>query len=76
MGLKLNSMVYIKGLGQDCSNSSELAMELLQSCIKPSIYQLHSEFACILWQNYCAFKICMIKVSDISYNGIIYSAEL
>ena len=28
---------YIDGLVQDCSNSSELAMELLQSCIKPSI---------------------------------------
>ena len=29
--------VYIDGLVQDCSNSSALAMELLQSCIKPSI---------------------------------------
>ena len=28
---------YINGLVQDCSNSSVLAMELLQSCIKPSI---------------------------------------
>ena len=30
-------MEYIDGLVQDCSNSSVLAMELLQSCIKPSI---------------------------------------
>ena len=30
---------YIDGLDQDCSNSSALAMELLQSCTKPSIYQ-------------------------------------
>ena len=29
---------YIDGLVQDCSNSSALAMELLQSCIRPSIY--------------------------------------
>ena len=28
---------YIGGLVQDCSNSSALAMELLQSCTKPSI---------------------------------------
>ena len=29
--------VHIDGLVQDCSNSSALAMELLQSCTKPSI---------------------------------------
>ena len=29
---------YIDGLVPDCSNSSALAMELLQSCTKPSIY--------------------------------------
>ena len=29
---------YIDGLVSDCSNSSALAMELLQSCTKPSIY--------------------------------------
>ena len=29
---------YVDGLVQDCSNSSALAMELLQSCTKPSIY--------------------------------------
>ena len=28
------------GLVQDCSNSSALAMELLQSCTKPSKYHL------------------------------------
>ena len=28
---------YIDGLAQDCSNSSALAMQLLQSCPKPSI---------------------------------------
>ena len=29
---------HIDGLVQDCSNSSALAMELLPSCTKPSIY--------------------------------------
>ena len=29
---------HIESLVQDCSNSSALAMELLQSCTKPSIY--------------------------------------
>ena len=31
---------HIDGLVQDCSNSSALAMELLQSCTKPSIYSI------------------------------------
>ena len=35
----------VNGLVQDWSNSSELAMELLQSCIKPSI----SPYADFLW---------------------------
>ena len=40
--LKLNqwtaNMHYADGLAQDCSNSSVLAMELLQSCTKPSMW--------------------------------------
>ena len=28
---------HIDGLAQDCNNSSVLAMELLQSCAKPSL---------------------------------------
>ena len=31
---------HIDGLVQDCSNSSALAMELLQSCTKPLTYGL------------------------------------
>ena len=31
--------LYINGLVQDCSNSIANALELLQSCSKPSIYQ-------------------------------------
>ena len=37
MYVSLVSLQYIDGLAQDCSNSSGLAMELLQSCTKPSI---------------------------------------
>ena len=32
---------HIDGLVQDCSNSSALAMELLQSRTKPSMYLIH-----------------------------------
>ena len=41
--------VYIDGLVQDCSNSSALTMELLQSCTKTSIctYTL-LDFLCVL----------------------------
>ena len=31
---------YIDGLAQDCSNSSALAMELLQSCTKSSTWTI------------------------------------
>ena len=34
----LQDRIYIDGLVQDCSNSSALAMELLQPCTKQSIY--------------------------------------
>ena len=30
---------YIDGLAQSCSKSSALAMELLHSCTKPSVYE-------------------------------------
>ena len=33
------------GLVPDCSNSSALAMEVLQSCTKPSIYELYHSLA-------------------------------
>ena len=36
----LHCHCHIDGLVQDCSNSSALAVELLQSCTKPSIYIL------------------------------------
>ena len=36
----MDVMLYVNGLVQDCRNSSALAMELLQSCTKPSIYDV------------------------------------
>ena len=36
-GTSADSDDHIYGLVQDCSNSSALAMELMQSCAKPSI---------------------------------------
>ena len=36
-GFDLQQLVHIDGLMQDCSYSSALAMELLQSCTKPSM---------------------------------------
>ena len=36
-GRQVNGQQHIDGLVQDCSNSSVLSMELLQSCTKPSL---------------------------------------
>ena len=35
----MKNIFHIDGFVQDCSNSGALAMELLQSCTKPSIYK-------------------------------------
>ena len=43
---------YIDGLVQDCSNSSALAMELLQSCTEPSIW------LCVIWCHAYAVHLC------------------
>ena len=39
---------HVDGLVQDCSNSSALAMELLQSCTKPLMYSSCSVIAVII----------------------------
>ena len=41
----------INGLVQDCSNSSALAMELLQSCAKPSKCQNVQSASDIYWDS-------------------------
>ena len=56
------SIRHTDGLGQDRSNSSALAMELLQSCTKPSI---------LPWpQSRCPFII------DKSFNSIEYKVPV
>ena len=58
----------IDGLVQDCSNSSVLAMEVLQSCTKPLRYQFigwsqskedqaQALLPPILWSSWSAFKV-------------------
>ena len=42
---------YFDGLVQGCSNSSALAMELLQSCIKPSINFIFISFSAVCLTN-------------------------
>ena len=40
---------YLNGLVQDCSNSIANALELLQSCIKPSVWLTVNK---ILWNTF------------------------
>ena len=42
---------YIDGSEQDCSYSSALAMELLQSCTEPSIYSLYLLYGSVLYRD-------------------------
>ena len=56
---------YIDGLVQNCRISSALAMEIMQSCTKPSVRNLVCIYVCIYWQmslliNWC---LCMMYIS-------------
>ena len=51
------SVSYIDGLVQDCSNSSALALGLLQSCTQPSIWYGHVFYFC--WALIC--NGCIIR---------------
>ena len=55
---------YIVDLVKDCSNSSALAMELLQSCTKPLISSISWQFSVVTWFN-SMINICCIKFSII-----------
>ena len=50
---------YIDVLVQDCSNSIALAMELLQSCAKPSIYSTPQK-------DHKTLKICTRLTEELS----------
>ena len=39
-------VVHVHGLVQDCGNSSAYALELLQSCTKPSMYKKKLQMVC------------------------------
>ena len=63
---------HVDGLVQDCSNSSVLAVELMQSCTKPSIYvwdqhfnETHAKslFNSIMYTVYCLPIVNEILVS-------------
>ena len=41
------NLLYIDGLVQDCSNSIANALELLQSCTKPSILFIFAMLMCL-----------------------------
>ena len=58
------SIHHIDGLVQDCSNFSALAMELLQSCTKPSICDNTVNFTVdvVLWTELCPH--CIFQTSS------------
>ena len=65
------SAVYINGFVQDCSISSALALEILQSCTKPSIYRWY--FVCLVMVWYCSvlsqtFTVTLLVLS-VWYHG-------
>ena len=57
------------GLVQNCSNCSVLAMELLQSCTKPSIYHRWYLVTAYLWQHKLDSRTC---TNCIEYGGSIH----
>ena len=60
------TVLDIDGLVQDCSISSALAMEMLQSCTKPSIY---ASFTChIIALGFCLWIVPLYIQFFFSYN--------
>ena len=58
---------HIHGLMQDCSNSIANALELLQSCAKPSIYDLWAHHPNLV--KVCIAYACKISIMMMSSNG-------
>ena len=58
---------HIDGLMQDCSNSIANALELLQSCAKPSIYDLWAHHPNLV--KVCIAYACKISIMMMSSNG-------
>ena len=57
-------MEYIDGLGRDCSNSSALAMELLQSCTEPLKWFL----GCSLFRRYSSYSLKLSMANTLILN--------
>ena len=67
---------HIDGLVQDCSNSSAYALELLQSCTKPSIYQSNNMSALkTIWHHLIFIKKLWNGWLYISRNIWMYSDD-
>ena len=58
--------VHFHGLVQDCSNSIALAMELLQCCIKPSIYELNIQYIPGIMHTIHAL-LCFVGISSYGF---------
>ena len=60
MMIEFRSHIYINGLVQDCSNTIANALELLQSCTKPSIYSDHQVSSLLVqeWHGKDEFLAC------------------
>ena len=61
------SSLHIDGLVQHCSNSSELAMELLQSCIKAWIWAMELYR---FWENWLCYAMFVLASELLSSQGI------
>ena len=64
--------IHIDSLAQDCSNSIASAMELLQSCTKPSIYRLVNWVIIILGNELSPFQNQAITCN----NAVLLSLDL
>ena len=59
----IKERIYVDGLAQDCSNSSALAMELLQSCTKPLMWHIKQLDKCSI----CSWHKTSSKLNQLYY---------
>ena len=60
---------------QDRSNSSVLAMELLQSCIKPSLWSVIDQHSLHWWPNAVTIIRLSFSIAHITSSSYFFSAE-
>ena len=56
--LYMYESLYVSSLEQDCSISSALALEILQSCAKPSMHDIVTQLYDDLWVGNSAVICC------------------